>query len=53
MHETTQALVLLALGDALIGERLAKSLQVGRLSTRDKAEAMLTASFVKVGDLPG
>ena len=52
MHETTQALVLLALGDALIGERLAKSLQVGRLSTRDKAEAMLTASFVKVGDLP-
>ena len=53
MHETTQALVLLALGDALIGERLAKSLQVGRLSTRDTAEAMLTASFVKVGDLPG
>ena len=53
MHETTQALVLLALGDALIGERLAKSLQVGRGSTRDKAEAMLTASFVKVGDLPG
>lgn len=52
MHETTQALVLLALGDALIGERLAKSLQVSRQSTRDKAEAMLTASFVKVGDLP-
>jgi AcrR family transcriptional regulator len=53
MHETTQALVLLALGDALIGERLATSLQVSRQSTRDKAEAMLTASFVKVGDLPG
>ena len=53
MHETTQALVLLALGDALIGERLARSLQVSRQSTRDKAEAMLTASFVKVGDLPG
>jgi AcrR family transcriptional regulator len=52
MHETTQALVLLALGDALIGERLAKSLQVRRGSTRDRAEAMLTASFVKVGDLP-
>jgi AcrR family transcriptional regulator len=53
MHETTQALVLLALGDALIGERLAKSLQVRRESTRDRAEAMLTASFVRVGDLPG
>lgn len=52
MHETTQALVLLALGDALIGERLAKSLQVSRQTTRDKAEALLTASFVKVGDLP-
>ena len=52
MHETTQALVLLALGDALIGERLARSLQVRRESTRDRAEAMLTASFVKVGDLP-
>jgi len=53
MHETTQALVLLALGDALIGERLANSLQVRRESTRERAEAMLTASFVKVGDLPG
>jgi len=52
MHETTQALVLLALGDALIGERLARSLQVDRQSTRERAEAMLTASFVKVGDLP-
>jgi len=52
MHEATLALVLLALGDALIGERLAKSLQVSRQSARDKAEAMLTASFAKVGDLP-
>ena len=52
MHEATLALVLLALGDALIGERLAKSLRVGRLSARDQAEAMLTASFVASGDLP-
>ena len=38
MHETTQALVLLALGDALIGERLAKSLggaPGNRTRTRD------------------
>ena len=32
----------------MIGDLIA-----GRGSTRDKAEAMLTASFVKVGDLPG
>jgi AcrR family transcriptional regulator len=53
MHETTLALVLLALGDALIGERLAASLHVDREAARDQAEAMLTASFVKVGDLAG
>jgi len=52
MHEITQALVLMALGDALIGERLAKSLQVRRHSSRDQAEAMLIASYVKAGDLP-
>lgn len=53
MHETTLALVLLALGDALIGERLSGSLGIHRQSARDQAEAMLTASFVKMGDLPG
>lgn len=53
MHEATLALVLLALGDALMGERLAQSLQVSRETTRERATAMLTASFVEVGDLKG
>jgi AcrR family transcriptional regulator len=53
MHEATLALVLIALGDALLGERLAESLQVGRGTARDRAEAMLTASFVESGDIPG
>jgi AcrR family transcriptional regulator len=51
MHEATLALVLLALGDALMGERLARSLHVGRGTARDRAEAMLTASMMQVGDL--
>lgn len=53
MHETTFALVLLALGDALMGERLARSLGVGRNIAREKAEAMLVASLVAAGDLAG
>lgn len=51
MHETTYALVLLALGDALMGERLAQSLGVERGIARARAEAMLVASLVKAGDL--
>ena len=49
MHETTQALVLLALGDALIGERLAKSLGVRRDTVRERAVAMLVASYLEAG----
>ena len=49
MHETTLALVLLALGDALIGERLAGSLGVPRQTARDRAESMLVASFLQSG----
>jgi len=49
MHETTQSLVLLALGDALIGERLAQSLGVRRDTVREKATAMLTASYIEAG----
>lgn len=52
MHEATLALVLMALGDALMGERLAASLRVGRGTARDTAEAMLVASFQKAGELP-
>jgi AcrR family transcriptional regulator len=49
MHEATFALVLLALGDALMGERLAASLKVRRETARDRAEAMLVASFLESG----
>lgn len=41
MHEDTLALVLMALGDALIGERLAGSLDLPRHSARDMAERQL------------
>ncbi len=41
MHEDTLTLVLMALGDALIGERLAESLDLQRHSARDLAETHL------------
>jgi len=41
MHEDTLTLVLMALGDALIGERLSESLGLPRLSARDMAERHL------------
>jgi len=41
MHEDTLALVLMALGDALIGERLSGSLDLARDSARDMAERQL------------
>ncbi|MEP2101470.1 MAG: TetR family transcriptional regulator [Parasphingorhabdus sp.] len=41
MHEDTLTLVLMALGDALIGERLAGSLDLPRSSARDLAEIHL------------
>ncbi len=51
MHETTYSLVLLALGDALLGELLAESLGVARETARGRAEEMLKASFVAAGEL--
>lgn len=47
MHENTYTLVLLALGDALLGEALGESLGVRREVARDRAEEMLTAAFAK------
>lgn len=47
MHENTFTLVLLALGDALVGEPLAESLSVKRAVARDRAEEMLIAAFEK------
>ena len=49
MHETTLTLVLLALGDALLGEQLAESLSVDRAASRDRAEEMLVAAFARNG----
>ncbi|MDE1467875.1 TetR family transcriptional regulator [Aurantiacibacter sp. D1-12] len=47
MHENTFTLVLLALGDALVGEPLAESLSVKRSVARERAEEMLIAAFIK------
>ncbi len=49
MHETTYTLVLLALGDALMGEPLGESLGVARNVAREKAEAMIIAAFERAG----
>ncbi len=48
MHEATYTLVLLALGDALMGERLAESLKVDRATSRERATAMIVASLAAV-----
>ena len=45
MHEDTLALVLMALGDALIGDRLSKSLTIPRHSARDMAERQLQSAL--------
>lgn len=51
MHRETLSLVLLALGDALIGDALAKSLGLPRDAARERATAMLETSFDE--HLPG
>ena len=53
MHEVTLSLVLMALGDALMGAQLAQSLMVDRRTTRDHATAMIAASLVKAGNGKG
>ncbi|MXP08727.1 TetR/AcrR family transcriptional regulator [Pseudoblastomonas halimionae] len=45
VREDTLTLVLMALGDALMGQPLAKSLELPRTSARDRAEQMLAASL--------
>ena len=52
IHEVTLALILLALGDALLGPRLAGSLNVSRNAARDRAELMLAAVFAKYSNPP-
>ena len=53
MRQLTLNLVLLALGDALLGQRLANSLDLPRRAARDTAEAMLIDSMVRERDPPG
>ncbi|MFZ1742700.1 MAG: TetR family transcriptional regulator [Pontixanthobacter sp.] len=45
MHENTLTLVLLALGDALMGKALARSLSLPESAARDRAERLLTESL--------
>lgn len=45
VREDTLALVLMALGDALMGQPLAKSLELSRDTARERAEQMLAASI--------
>ena len=47
LHRDTLSLVLMALGDALIGGPLAKSLELPRDAARERATAMLEASFAE------
>ncbi|MBU1255092.1 TetR family transcriptional regulator [Qipengyuania sp. DY56-A-20] len=45
VHQETLALVLIAMGDALIGAALARSLGLPETAARDRAEQMLTTSM--------
>lgn len=47
MRETTLTLVLLALGDALMGEAMAASLGLPRSAAREKAEKMLVSALAE------
>ena len=53
MHEATYTLVLMALGDALLGAQLAESLKVDRSTARDRATAMIMSSLVLTGEVKG
>lgn len=52
VHEETLALVLMAMGDALIGGALARSLGLPETAARDRAEQMLRSSLSEVSQ-PG
>jgi AcrR family transcriptional regulator len=54
MRQSTLALCLMAMGDALMGPALTLSLELPRNSARDTAEAMLVDAAVKAGlPVPG
>lgn len=48
LHEETHALVLIAMGDALIGEALAKSLGLPADAARNRAQLMLETSMERL-----
>ena len=47
MHETTLTLVLMALGDALLGGPMAKALGLPREAARETAERLVTESIIR------
>lgn len=53
MREVTLSLVLMALGDALMGEPLSQSLGLPRNSARDQAERMLIEAAERAGIFAG
>ena len=50
LHEDTLTLVLLALGDALMGRQLARSLGLPETAARDRAEQLLISSLQRAGE---
>lgn len=48
VHEDTLALVLMAMGDALIGKALARSLGLSDTTARDRAQRMLERSLERI-----
>lgn len=49
VHEDTLALVLMAMGDALIGKALSRSLGLSETAARDRAQQMLERSLERIG----
>jgi AcrR family transcriptional regulator len=52
MRHVTQTLVLLALGDSLIGERLGDSLEIPRSASREMAERLIVQEAERLGLIP-
>jgi hypothetical protein len=50
LHEDTLTLVLLALGDALMGRALARSLGLPETAARDRAEQLLVSSLQRAAE---
>ena len=49
VHEDTLALVLMAMGDALIGKALSRSLGLSETAARDRAQTMLERALERTG----